>query len=155
MMIPRKGSTYPNCHFFSYTVRTVLFGELSPLKNIIILCTPDISWHSATALYMIEILWSQPSGDLLPNVIMQTYTTRHTICHLLLRHQKPFRVMMRRGAGSGPKLVTPDMGSLGGGIPSNPIENGHRNSGFTHWKRRICPSFFVCLPEGKESHRIP
>ena len=108
------------------------------------------TWHSVTALYMIEILWSQPSGDLLPNIIMQTYTTRHTICHLLLRHQKPFRVMMRRGAGSGPKLVTPDMGSLGGGIPSNPIENGHRNSGFTHWKWWICPSFFVCLPEGKE-----
>ena len=28
------------------------------------------------------------------------------------------------------------------------MENCHRNSGFTHWKWWICPSFFVCLPEG-------
>ena len=36
-----------------------------------------------------------------------------------------------------------------------PIENGHFFNGFSHEKRWIFPSFFVCLPQGRSQLDFP
>jgi hypothetical protein len=49
--------------------------------------------------------------------------------------------------GSGfPKWPRRQTWQLPSGYVKIAIEHGHRNSGFSHWKWWIFPSFFVCLP---------